>query len=107
MRFFFRPPAWLHRLPALFGWGVLVFLLIGAAQVRFSIAPVAISEWDSWGWIEPALGWIGGLGFHEEYEREWLYGAFIAGCLRVTGSFTGYIIIQQILGLAAAVLMWL
>lgn len=97
---------WLRRLPALIGWVVLITLLIGAARLRFSIAPVAISEWDSWGWLKPALGWIGGLGFREEYEREWLYGAFIAGCLHVTGSFAGYVIIQQILGLVAGVLMW-
>lgn len=102
-----RLPAWLHRVPALIGWVVLAILLIGAARLRFSIAPVAISEWDSWGWLKPALGWIGGLGFREEYEREWLYGAFIAGALRITGSFAGYVVIQQILGLVAAVLMWL
>ncbi len=96
-----------YRLPALIGWVVLVVLLIGAARLRLSIAPVAISEWDSWGWLKPALGWIGGLGFREEYEREWLYGAFIAGALRMTGSFAGYVMIQQILGLAAGVLMWL
>lgn len=104
---FDRVPGWLHCLPALLGWVGLAILLAVAAQARFSIAPVAVSEWDSWGWLKPALGWIGGLGFREEYEREWLYGAFIAGALRLTGSFAGYVIIQQILGLAAAVLMWL
>jgi hypothetical protein len=97
---------WLQRIPALVGWLVLFILLVGAARLRFSVAPVAISEWDSWGWLKPALGWIGGLGFREEYEREWLYGAFIAACLRTTGSFAGYVIIQQILGLVAAVVMW-
>lgn len=98
--------AWLPRIPAVVGWIVLFILLIGAARLRFSIAPVAISEWDSWGWLKPALGWIGGLGFREEYEREWLYGAFIAASLRATGSFAGYVVIQQILGLAAAIMMW-
>lgn len=98
---------WLRRIPSIIGWVFLIILLIGAARLRFSIAPVAISEWDSWGWLKPALGWIGGLGFREEYEREWLYGAFVAGCLRVTGSFFGYVVIQQVLGLLAAMLMWI
>ncbi len=102
-----RLPAWLHRLPTIIGWVVLAVLLIAAARLRFTVEPVAISEWDSWGWLKPALGWIGDLGFREEYEREWLYGAFIAGALRLTGSFGGYIVLQQILGLTAAVLLWL
>jgi hypothetical protein len=100
-------PGWLQRVPAWIGWIILIVLLVWAARLRFSVAPVAISEWDSWGWLKPALGWIGGLGFREEYEREWLYGAFIAGCLKATGSFAGYVVIQQILGLAAAVVMWI
>ena len=51
------------------------------------------------GGLHPALSWLGGTGFREQFEREWLYGAFIAACLRSTGSFSGYIIIQQVLGL--------
>ena len=83
-------------------------MLIGLAAVtRFQIAPVAVSEWDSWGWLNPALSWLGGLGFREQFEREWLYGAFIAACLRLTGSFSGFVFIQQVLGLVAGVLMWL
>jgi hypothetical protein len=97
----------LHRLPAVIGWIVLAVLLVIAARQRFALEPVAVSEWDSRGWLEPALGWIGGLGFQESCEREWLYGAFLAGCLKLTGSFAGYVIIQQFLGLAAAILIWL
>ena len=48
--------------------------------MRMRISPVAISEWDSWGWLDPALSWLGGTGFRERFEREWLYGAFIAAC---------------------------
>jgi hypothetical protein len=95
------------RLPGLLGWFVIVILIAAAAMVRFRINPVAVSEWDSWGWLDPALSWLGGMGFRERYEREWLYGAFIAACLRITGSFSGYIVVQQVLGLAAGVLMWL
>ena len=98
---------WAVRLPGLLGWLVLVLLLAGATAMRMRISPVAISEWDSWGWLDPALSWLGGTGFRERFEREWLYGAFIAACLRLTGSFSGYIIIQQTLGVVAAIFMWL
>ena len=97
----------LFKAVALLGWGVLAVLVAAAAAARFRIAPVAISEWDSWGWLNPALNWLGGPGFREHFEREWLYGAFIATCLRLTGSFSGYVVIQQVLGLLAGVLMWL
>lgn len=97
----------LYFVTALCGWLGLIALVAVAAVARFHLPPVAISEWDSWGWLSPALNWLGGNGFREEFEREWLYGAFVAFCLRLTGSFSGYIIIQQILGLAAGVLMWM
>jgi hypothetical protein len=98
---------WLLRLAALAGWFVLIVLLAAATTMRLRLAPVAVSEWDSWGWLDPALSWLGGTGFRERFEREWLYGAFIAACLRLTGSFSGYIMVQQVLGLAAGILMWL
>ena len=98
---------WAISLPGLLGWFVLVLLLAAATAMRMRVSPVAISEWDSWGWLDPALSWLGGTGFRERFEREWLYGAFIAGCLRVTGSFSGYIIVQQTLGVIAAIFMWL
>jgi hypothetical protein len=98
---------WVVRLPGLLGWLVLVLLLAAATAMRLRISPVAISEWDSWGWLDPALSWLGGTGFRERFEREWLYGAFIAACLRLTGSFSGYILIQQTLGVVAAIFIWL
>ena len=98
---------WLFKAPGLVGWAVLAVLVAAAAMARIQIAPVAISEWDSWGWLNPALSWLGGAGFREQFEREWLYGGFLAACLRITGSFSGYIVIQQALGLLAGVLMWL
>jgi hypothetical protein len=97
----------LLKLPVILGWIGLVVLTACAAGQRFRIAPIAVSEWDSWGWLNPALSWVGGAGFREQFEREWLYGAFIALCLRLTGSFSGYIIVQQVLGLLAGGFMWL
>jgi hypothetical protein len=49
---------------------------------------------------------VGGAGFREEYEREWLYGAFLAFGLQATGSFAGLIVLQQVLGLAAVGWLW-
>jgi hypothetical protein len=108
-RFFFRVVSreWLLKSPALLGWLAMTVLMIYAAMTRFRISPTAVSEWDSWGWLSPALSWLGGMAFREQFEREWLYGAFIAGCLRLTGSFSGLIVIQQALGLFAGLLMWL
>jgi hypothetical protein len=98
---------WLFTCLGLSGWIVFVFLVAAAAGTRFRLTPVALSEWDSWGWLHPALSWLGGTGFREEFEREWLYGAFLAACLRATGSFSGFVVIQQVLGLLAGVFMWL
>lgn len=96
-----------RSLPAWLGGIGLVLLLALALGVRLHLPPVALAEHDSWGWLGPALNWIGGLGFHEEFEREWLYGAFLAGGLKLTGSFAGLIRLQQLLGLTAALVMWL
>jgi hypothetical protein len=98
---------WLLNALALLGWAGLTVLIVFAAITRFRIAPVAVSEWDSWGWLNPALSWLGGLGFREQFEREWLYGAFVAASLRLMGSFSGFVVVQQVLGLLAGVLMWL
>lgn len=94
-------------LPALVGWLGLAGLLVAAILARQQIPPVALAEHDSWGWLGPALNWIGGLGFHEEFEREWIYGAFLAFGLKLTGSFAGLILLQQTLGLVAGIFMWM
>jgi len=61
---------------------------------------------DSWGWLVPALRWVGGLGFHEHYEREWLYGAFLASCLKLGGSFAAIATTQKILGLLSGLFIF-
>lgn len=86
---------------------VFAMLFIFAWQARANLAPVALADSDSWGWLHPALQWVGGTGFHEEYEREWFYGAFLAFGLKITGSFAGLVSLQQALGLAGGALLWL
>jgi hypothetical protein len=86
---------------------VLFAILLGfAANARLDLGHVALTDADTWGWLDPALSWVGGTGFHETYEREWLYGAFLAGCFRLTGSFAGMVMVQQVLGLLAGLLLW-
>ena len=97
----------LSRLPEFLGWVGMAILTLWGANARFQIPAIGVAEWDSWGWLNPALNWLGSAGFREQFEREWLYGAFIAACLRITDSFSGYIAIQQTLGLLAGVLIWL
>lgn len=102
--------AFLRRLwtaPSFPVWGVTVVPIAFGWWVRAQFPPVALADSDTWGWLHPALQWVGGAGFHEEYEREWLYGAFLAFGLKVTGGFDGVIRIQQALGVAAQVLLWL
>lgn len=104
------PSSLLRHLPKallLLGWLGFAIVFFAAWQARANIAPAALADSDSWGWLHPALQWVGGVGFHEEYEREWLYGAFIAFGLKATGGFSGFVILQQALGLLAGVFLWL
>ena len=86
---------------------MLFAILLGfAAVARMDLGHVALTDADTWGWLDPALSWVGGTGFHETYEREWLYGAFLAGCFKLTGSFSGMVMIQQVMGLLTGLLLW-
>ncbi len=102
-------PDYLGRGISVISWLVLAGILILAAGARAAIPPVPIAEPDTWGWLGAGLGWISNLGFKEVFEREWLYGAFLAGCLKFGGSFAGIVVIQQSLGViggAVAFLTW-
>ncbi|MEX1118692.1 MAG: hypothetical protein WEB60_07845 [Terrimicrobiaceae bacterium] len=100
-------PDFLGRAIAAISWLILLGILIHAAGLRSAIPPVPLAEHDTWGWLGSALGWLSGLGFREVFEREWLYGAFLAGCLKWVGSFSGIVIIQQALGLVGGALAFL
>lgn len=88
-------------------WLVLALLLVWAWTVRSALPMVGSADPDSWGYLMPALSWLSGHGLRDVAERGWLYSAFIAGALKLTGSFTGYIFIQQLCSLAAVLPMWL
>ena len=92
---------------SILSWLVLAGILLVAAGARSAIPPVPLAEHDTWGWLGAALGWLSGLGFKEVFEREWLYGAFLAGCLKGTGSYAGIVLVQQSLGLMGGALAFL
>lgn len=97
----------LPRVAAILGWIALLAVIWMAAKTRFALAPTAMTDSDTWGWLNAGLSWVGGGGFRETYEREWLYGAFIAAGLKFSGSFAGLVTIQIVLGLLSGVLLWL
>lgn len=82
----------------------LVFLLAAAWQARSSLPGIPLSTADTWGYLKPALSWLGGSGFQQTFGREWLYPGLLALFLK-TGGYSGIFLWQQMLGLLAVVLM--
>jgi len=95
------------RLSALLGWAIVGGLLIAGAALRLTMLPaVPLVEWDSAGWLNPALSWVGGGALSETYEREWLYGAFLAGVLKLGGSLSAIVWVQWLCGLLTGALLF-
>lgn len=89
-------------------WLAAVLLLAAGAAMRLDVLPaVPLIEWDTRGWLEPALRWAGGGEFRENAEREWLYAAFLAGCLKCFGSFSSVVWVQWGAGLAGGAMLFL
>lgn len=89
-----------------FSWTILGLILLWSWALRLQDPTYPLADPDSWGWLVPALRWLSGLGFHQHYEREWLYGAFLAACLKSTGSFTGIIFAQNALGILSGIFLF-
>ena len=77
----------------------------GIAQ-RNNLPSVPLLTPDSWGYLNPALSWIGGHGFQQTYGREWLYPAILATTLKLGGDFSWIVRLQQFLSVIAALLLW-
>lgn len=88
-----------------FGWLVFTVVLAVAAWQRGVLPAIAVADPDTWGYFIPALKLLSGGGFVQEGGRDWLYSAFIAGSLQITGSMAGLVRIQQVLGLLSGLLM--
>jgi len=88
-------------------WVAAAAILAGGVAMRMAALPAsALVEYDTWGWLKPALEWAGGGGFRENAEREWLYAAFLAGCFRLFGSVDSVVWVQMAAGLAAGGLLF-
>lgn len=83
----------------------LSFVLALAWKARSVWPAVPLADPDTWGYLNPALGWLGGLGFHQAGGRDWLYPALVTLFLKTTGSFAGIAAWQKFLGLSSGILM--
>ena len=79
-----------------------VGLLLRVA-LTFSYTPAHLSYIDTWGYVQEAIGPL----FLPHFYRPAGYSAFLAGLHGVTGSLQATIVIQHLLGLATAVMLYL
>jgi hypothetical protein len=84
-----------------------VAMVLGALIVRARLPVMPLSDGDTWGYLRPALHWLSGLGFEQTYGRDWLYPAFLAGILKISGDFHAITYVQRFLGLVGLLFFWL
>ena len=84
-----------------------VAIVLGGLIVRARLPIIPLADGDTWGYLRPALSWLGGFGFQQTYGRDWLYSALLAGTLKASGDFSGITYVQRFLGLAGIVIFWL
>ena len=84
---------------------VLVAMLAGAWRERSAMPLVPTANPDTWGYLNPALTWLSGLGCQQTAGRDWLYPALLALFLKTTGTFAGIALWQKCLGIASGLLM--
>jgi hypothetical protein len=97
---------WSQRIEAIAPVCVLGGIIWGA-MLRFHFPSTPLSDPDIWGYLNPALTWLSGLGFQQTAGRNWLYPAILAGILKFGGDFSWITYVQHILGLLAAWIMWM
>lgn len=84
---------------------VLIVLLTVVWKAWSAWPLVPFADNDTWGYINPALTWLSGLGFQQTDGRDWFYPALLALFLKTTGSFAGIAAGQKFLGLCAGLCM--
>ncbi|MEO6846344.1 MAG: hypothetical protein ABI254_03740, partial [Chthoniobacterales bacterium] len=86
----------------------LVLLLIAYGWIiRQSVPSVPLADPDSWGYLSPALSWLGGAGFIQTDGRGFLYPAILAAILKCGAGFSAITLCQQSLGLLGALVIWM
>lgn len=73
---------------------------------RSSLPAVPLLTPDSWGYLHPALSWLGDAGFQQTEGRAWFYPAILSLILKVGGDFSWIVRVQQFFGLASAPFLW-
>jgi hypothetical protein len=84
---------------------VLAGVIWGIKQ-RSGLPVVPLLTPDSWGYLHPALSWLGGAGFQQTDGRAWFYPAILTLILKAGGDFSWIVRVQQVLGLASAPFLW-
>ena len=84
---------------------MLAAVLWGIKQ-RSGLPAVPLLTPDSWGYLNPALSWLGGAGFQQTDGRAWFYPAILTIILKLGGDFSWIVRAQQFFGLASAPLLW-
>jgi len=85
---------------------VLAGVIWGIKQ-RSGLPAVPLLTPDSWGYLHPALSWLGGAGFQQTDGRAWFYPAILTFILKAGGDFSWIVRVQQFFGLASAPLLWI
>jgi hypothetical protein len=85
---------------------VLLGIVWGIWQ-RYGLPSTPLLTPDSWGYLHPALAWLGGVGFQQTDGRDWFYPAILTLTIKVGNNFSWIVRLQQFLGLAGAPLLWL
>ena len=80
--------------------------VIWGIKQRSGLPAVPLLTPDSWGYLHPALSWLGGSGFQQTDGRAWFYPAILTLILKAGGDFSWIVRVQQFLGLASAPLLW-
>src|SRR5215470_4032033 len=70
-----------------FGLVCVLGAIFWGAILRSHFPSTPLSDPDTWGYLNPALSWLGGLGFQQTYGRNWLYPAILAAILKIGGDF--------------------
>lgn len=83
----------------------LVAVVAASAAAWKSWPAVPYGDPDSWGYLNPALSWLDGLGFQQTDGRDWLYPALLAFFIKSTGSISGIVVWQRALCALSGLLM--
>ncbi len=87
------------------GLGAAIILAVAVLE-RVRAPALASIDPDFGGYLQPAIQMLSGEGFGHTGSREFLYPAFVFAVLRAFGDLSAVVVVQHVLGIAAACLVW-